>query len=204
MALGARAIAPHRGASDGIAARVFAVPGFALGFQKLTCSADLRSPPLVHARRKSVQMQCSSGCAWVAARCRALPHSAHPRANPQQFQLFRAFEATLNLRVDGSIPSRLTIASLSNAGEGCPPQAAKRRRWTPPANRELRLAETSASQGVNSALQGATPRPKRRRVTGATLRAEGSDRSPESMCADRRSREGPLKEEHQWAPASVL
>ena len=53
-----------------------------------------------------------AGCVWVASRCRALQRSARlPREIIQFFEGFEVRERTLNLRVVGSIPTRLTIDS---------------------------------------------------------------------------------------------
>jgi hypothetical protein len=53
-----------------------------------------------------------AGCVWVASRCRDLQRSAKlPRKIIQFFEDFDVRERTLNLRVVGSTPTRLTIDS---------------------------------------------------------------------------------------------
>jgi hypothetical protein len=64
-----RAFAPHRGAREGSPHRLPFRRLF-LAFQKLTRSDIQRAAP---GRGRSAHC---SGCAWVAARCCALPHSA--------------------------------------------------------------------------------------------------------------------------------
>jgi hypothetical protein len=57
----------------------------------------------------------TSGCVWVASRCRSLQRSAQlPREIIQSIEGFGLQERTLNLRVDGSIPSWLTSIRYMN------------------------------------------------------------------------------------------
>jgi hypothetical protein len=54
--------------------------------------------------------RCEAGCVWVASRSRDLQRPAKlPREIIQSIEGFDLRERTLNLRVDGSIPSWLTI-----------------------------------------------------------------------------------------------
>jgi hypothetical protein len=58
-----------------------------------------------------------SGCTWVASICFEMPRSAHPICkNTEYVELFAMLEATLNLRVLGSIPRRLTTFPSNSAG----------------------------------------------------------------------------------------
>ena len=89
------------------------------------------------------------GCAGVAAWCLALPRSAHPICkNTRKSAVFSSLEATLNLRVEGSIPSRLTsLRSRSQA------KAARRSRREATRRRaeSFRRRETPAGQPACSA-----------------------------------------------------
>jgi hypothetical protein len=59
--------------------------------------------------------QLKHGCVWVAAVCHATPRSAQFSCGiAQSFEDFRDRPATLNLRVVGSIPTRLTSFNLLN------------------------------------------------------------------------------------------
>ena len=52
------------------------------------------------------------GCVWLAAICREMARSAKQTYKiAQSFERFDDRDATLNLRVEGSIPSWLTIFS---------------------------------------------------------------------------------------------
>ena len=63
-------------------------------------------------RHKALQHGVKAGCVWVAFRCRDLQRSAQLlRKIIQSIEGFDLRERTLNLRVDGSIPSWLTTFS---------------------------------------------------------------------------------------------
>jgi hypothetical protein len=62
-----------------------------------------------------------AGCVWVASRCRDLQCSAKlPREIVQSIEGFDLRERTLNLRVLGSIPRRLTTFLNKSTHRGLP------------------------------------------------------------------------------------
>ena len=76
----------------------------------LTCHLVICSPN-EHGAKRTMKVR-RIGCAWVAAICRAMARSATlTYGNTQCPEGFRRFEATLNLRVVGSILTRLTTPS---------------------------------------------------------------------------------------------
>jgi hypothetical protein len=75
-------------------------------------SLPCRARPPRHPRpeaSRGTPLQREVGCVWVASRCRDLQRSAKlAREIIQSIEGFDVWERTLNLRVVGSIPTRLT------------------------------------------------------------------------------------------------
>jgi hypothetical protein len=70
---------------------------------------DVRLPALMFMSVPIRLVVAGGGCAWVASICVAIARSAHLTFGIAQFfGVFRRSDATLNLRVVGSIPTRLT------------------------------------------------------------------------------------------------